>query len=106
MITHILWRIELSHPTTRGRFVKAIFPKAGARIGRLAIGATLRAAAPHQKLRRLRLQKEGKRRQLKVSVTKDDFRIQRMSRKAGTLVGAMTGSWQAPLSAKRRDTRE
>lgn len=37
----------------RGRFVKSIFPKANAR-GRIAIGATLRAAAPYQIIRRKR----------------------------------------------------
>ena len=37
----------------RGRFVKPIFPK-GDRIGKLAVGATLRAAAPYQRLRRAR----------------------------------------------------
>ena len=76
--------------TSRGRFVKAIFPKAGAQMGRLAIGATLRAAAPHQKLRRQRkLQQKSLqhgRRPPMVQVTKDDFRIQRMARKAGTLI--------------------
>jgi magnesium chelatase subunit D len=78
---------------SRGRFVKAIFPKAEKR-GRLAIGATLRAAAPHQKIRREREAKQGvvksSSRGLhhhpKVHIIKDDFRIQRMARKAGTLV--------------------
>lgn len=67
----------------RGRFVKAIFPKG--KKGRLAVAATLRAAAPYQKSRRKRAigtRKEGR----LVHVIKDDFRIKRMSRKAGTLV--------------------
>lgn len=67
----------------RGRFVKAIFPKG--KKARLAVAATLRAAAPYQKNRRKRAigtRKEGR----LVHVVKDDFRIKRMSRKAGTLV--------------------
>ena len=67
----------------RGRFVKAIFPKG--KKGRLAVAATLRAAAPYQKSRRMRAigtKREGR----LVHVIKDDFRIKRMSRKAGTLV--------------------
>ena len=76
---------------SRGRFVKAIFPKTERR-GRLAIGATLRAAAPHQILRRGHNSKSQlslgphRRRRTKVIVNKEDFRIQRMARKAGTLV--------------------
>lgn len=70
----------------RGRFVKAIFPKgSGQSKQKLAIGATLRAAAPHQKSRRNRAvgtKNEGR----PVLVQKDDFRIKRMSRKAGTLI--------------------
>lgn len=68
----------------RGRFVKDIFPRGGGR-SRLAVGATLRAAAPHQKYRRehsIGTKQEGH----PVLVEKDDFRIKKMSRKAGTLV--------------------
>jgi magnesium chelatase subunit D len=68
----------------RGRFVKAIFPR-GNKASRLAVGATLRAAAPHQKSRRQRAigtKLEGR----VVIVRKEDFRIKRMSRKSGTLV--------------------
>lgn len=67
----------------RGRFVKAIFPKGN--IFKLAVGATLRAAAPHQKSRRkhaIGTKNEGR----PVLIQKDDFRIKRMSRKAGTLI--------------------
>ena len=75
--------------TSLGKFVKAIFPK-GERRGRLAIGAILRAAAPHQKIRKELLSqhklKYGRHNHPKVIVTKDDFRIQRLARKAGTLV--------------------
>ena len=67
----------------RGRFVKAIFPRGGQ--SRLAVGATLRAAAPHQKYRRKHA--IGTRNADRpVLVEKDDFRIKKMSRKAGTLV--------------------
>lgn len=68
----------------RGRYVKPIFPKAGQK-GRLAIGATLRAAAPLQRFRRsmaIGTRKEGK----AVYVEKSDFRIKRMKRKAGALI--------------------
>ena len=68
----------------RGRFVKAIFPK-GNKGTRLAIGATLRASAPHQKSRHTRA--IGTKLQDRiVIVRKEDFRIKRMSRKSGTLV--------------------
>ena len=73
----------------RGRFVKAIPPRGGRY--RLAVGATLRAAAPHQKYRRkyaIGTKKEGR----PVLVDKDDFRIKKMSRKAGTLVAFVVDS--------------
>ena len=69
----------------RGRYIKPIFPK-GDRIGKLAVGATLRAAAPHQKFRRLRAKDSKKNSGKVVFITKDDFRIQRLARKAGSLV--------------------
>ena len=68
----------------RGRYVKPIFPVAGKK-GRLAVGATLRAAAPYQHIRRLLASgtsKEGK----LVYIDKTDFRIKRLKRKAGALV--------------------
>jgi magnesium chelatase subunit D len=68
----------------RGRFVKAIFPK-GNKASRLAIAATLRAAAPHQKWRHNRA--IGTKLQDRVVIVrKEDFRIKRMSRKSGTLI--------------------
>ncbi|KAL7527731.1 hypothetical protein ACHAXR_002098 [Thalassiosira sp. AJA248-18] len=69
----------------RGRFVKAIFPKGTLKKSKLAVGATLRAAAPNQKSRRrhaIGTKNEGR----PVLIQKDDFRIKRMARKAGTLV--------------------
>eukprot|EP00557_Chaetoceros_sp_GSL56_P009499 CAMPEP_0176492392 /NCGR_PEP_ID=MMETSP0200_2-20121128/8968_1 /TAXON_ID=947934 /ORGANISM="Chaetoceros sp., Strain GSL56" /LENGTH=859 /DNA_ID=CAMNT_0017889939 /DNA_START=2707 /DNA_END=5286 /DNA_ORIENTATION=+ len=68
----------------RGRFCKAIFPKVG-HSGRIAVGATLRAAAPYQRMRRKLADgtiREGRR----VYIDKSDFRIKRMTKKSGALV--------------------
>jgi len=68
----------------RGRFCKAVFPRPGGH-GRIAVGATLRAAAPYQKIRRKMA--EGTKREGKVVyVATQDFRIKRMTRKAGALI--------------------
>ncbi|GJP58809.1 hypothetical protein CLOP_g3658, partial [Closterium sp. NIES-67] len=67
----------------RGRYVKALLPKG--KVVRLAVDATLRAAAPLQRLRRERAQRAGGR-ERRIYVTKSDLRRKLLARRASSLV--------------------
>jgi len=68
----------------RGRYIKAQFPKG--RVTRLAVDATMRAAAPYQKPRRERAATDPKKQGRKVFIEEGDVRTKKMARKAGSLI--------------------
>ena len=71
----------------RGRYIKAMLPRGNT--NRLAVDATMRAAAPYQRARRARAaatpQKPGAR-QRSVYIEGSDVRSKKMARKAGSLI--------------------
>lgn len=71
---------------TRGRYIKPMLPKG--KVTRLAVDATMRAAAPYQRTRRVRDAENTvpDKKDRNVFIEKSDVRIKRMARKAGSLI--------------------
>ena len=72
---------------SRGRYVRAVLPHG--EIQRLAIDATVRAAAPYQKARRRRQRRrarQGRRTSRRLLLRRDDLRAKLLERRASSLV--------------------
>jgi len=71
----------------RGRYIKPIFPKEG-KVGKVAVDATLRTAAPYQLRRQTRELDKGNeaKKKKKLFIESSDIREKKMARKAGSLV--------------------
>jgi len=68
----------------RGRYIKAQLPRG--KVRRLAVDATMRAAAPYQKPRRERAKNDPKLKNRNVFIQESDVRTKKMARKAGSLI--------------------